>query len=492
MKKITSKIALLLIFGLVSFNINAQTTYYEDFRYENEARGFTVQKVSLGGQAADQVGKRVNDVVDAGDSDPVFDESLRPANRIPSGVTRQQRSIAFTNTSGSPADTNFEIEAWALMTNQDLSSTNNPKVSFWTQQRYVKGSGATLTIWVSENYTHGNAISSATWTNETENIIGKIATADVAPQTFVFGSLNLNAYKSASVTVAFKINTDNSAYVKDVSQHGTFYISDVKFEAARETVADGEFSALNTSASGQTGVFNTPTASIDEANFSNTSKWADIFTSQSSVPRLANGVLIPINEGYKFEVADKYDPIAITEIKYQLANATSNKGNNEAGEPTASKWVMQGSTDDTNWDDLNTPLGMFSSNSGTTPYTLALNTKKAYRYYRFVLAEAWRPNQTFTSLQQLNFTVDNKVLSVKNTIINDTFSVYPNPTNSFINISDKNNTIKNVKLMDFTGKLIYNNNNINTINVANFSKGLYILRVETKQGGIASKKVIIN
>lgn len=484
------KITLFIIFGLFVFSIGAQTFYYEDFRYENEGRGFTVQKVNLGGQVASAVGKRVGDIVDAADSNPVFDESSRPANRIPNGTAREQRTIAFNNTSGADATlANHEIEAWALMTNQDLSSENKPKVSFWTQQRFVKGGGATLTVWVSENYTHGSLPATATWTNETANITGAIATSDVSPQTYVFGELDLSSYSGASVTVAFKVVTDNSAYEKDVKQHGTFYISDVKYDAERQDVANGAFSALNTSSSGQAGIFSTPKSSISESNFSNTTKWGDIFTSLTSTPRLAENMLIPVGEGYKFEVADKYNPIVISEVRYILVNATSNKG-----APDESKWVVQGSNDDSNWDNLCDPVGMFSNNSGAgSEFPITLTTTKAYRYYRFVLSTAWTPNQKFTALHQLDFTVDDSVLSTKedNTLKNS-FKVYPNPTNNFINISKLNLEIKNVQLIDVTGKVIYKNNNVQPIDIRNYSKGLYILKITSKKGAIGSKKIIIN
>jgi hypothetical protein len=493
MKKITLKIALFLTFGLIMFSMNAQTIYYEDFRYENEGRGFTVQKVALGGQTAGDVGKRVSDIVDASDSNPVYDESSRPTNRIPNGTARDQKTIAFKNTSGADATlANHEIEAWALMTNQDLSTANSPKVSFWTQQRSVVGGGANLTIWVSENHTHGSLPNTATWTNETANITGSIATSDVLVDTYVFGELDVSAYKSKSVTIAFKVLTDNTAFSDGVSQHGTFYISDVKFAAAREDVANGAFSALNISGTGQTGIFNTPSASMSDSNFSNTSKWADVLTTEGAVPRFANGVEIPVGEGYKFEVADKYNSIAVSEVRYIIANATSNKGQT-AGVDQESIWIVQGSNDDTTWDDLSDPVGMYSTNSGSTEYPITLTTTKAYRYYRFVLSTAWTPNSAYTALQQLDFTVDSSVvLSNEDNELSNAIKIYPNPSSSVINISNSNVNIKNIKLIDVTGKVIYNNVNAQSINVSNFSKGLYILRIESQEGAVSSKKVIIN
>src|SRR5690606_14969328 len=140
---------------------------------------------------------------------------------------------------------------------------------------------------------------------------------------------------------------------------------------------------------------------------------------------------IPAGEGYKFEVSGAYNPIAVTEVRYIFANGTSNKG--DEGE---SKWIVQGSNDNANWDDLCAPFGMFSNNSGAgAEYPMALTTNKAYRYYRFVLASDWTPNQNFTALHQLDFTVDSTVLSIANNSISENdFSVYPNPSESFLNI----------------------------------------------------------
>ena len=430
MQKIILKITLLFAFVAVVFSLTAQTIYYEDFRYATEVRGFTVQHVALDGQSADEVGKRVSDVVDASDSSPVFEESSRPANGIPSGVARDQRTISLSNTS-EPTVGNFEnheIEAWALITNQDLSAVNLPKVSFWTQQRFVFGGGATISVWVSENYTHGaggtnftdSPPSAATWTNETANIVGAIATSDMSPQTYVRGELDLSDYTGASVTIAFKVVTDDTAYETGINQHGIFYVSDVKFEgtaADAEDVANGAFSALNTSSSGQTNVFNTPSASISQANFSNMSAWTNIFTTETSVPRLANGVLIPTNEGYKFEISSAYNPTIVTELRIKLANGTANNG-----APDESRWKVQGSNDDSTWDDLCTPFGMFSGNTVPNIGTVALTTAQAYRYYRIVLATVWTPNQNFTALQEIDFTIGDVPVVTTEDVANGVFS----------------------------------------------------------------------
>lgn len=89
-------------------------------------------------------------------------------------------------------------------------------------------------------------------------------------------------------------------------------------------------------------------------------------------------------------------------------------------------------------------------------------------------------------------TINAAVLSVADDELRNAISVYPNPTSNFITISNANASIKNVKLIDVTGKVIYNNNNAEPIDVRNYSKGLYILKIASKEGGVASKKVVIN
>lgn len=487
MKKNTHNALIVFLLGFLPYSLFAQTFFYEDFRYDAGNNGFTVQHVALGGQTAAEVGKRIADIPDANDSDPVFDENSRPTNRIPQGGLRAQRAISFKNTSGSsPNFTNHAIEAWAMMTTQDLSNKNAPKVSFWTQQRYVKGGGAALSIWVSEDYTEGDAPSTATWTDETANITGSITTSDEAPQTYVSGELDLSNYSSSTVTVAFKVVTDNTPYDAD-NAHGTFYISDVRFDVTPQDVADGVIDS-NVSATNQSSVFISPYASIDEDNFSNTSVWGNIFSTENSVPRLEVNTLIPINEGYQFEVSDVYNPILVTEMTYLFANGASNKG-----APDESEWIVQGSNDNSNWDNLSDSFGMFTSNSAPNTGTISLTTSQPYRYYRFVLAKAWTPNSTFTALQKLDFTVDSQALSVKETSLDTSFTIFPNPSNSkiHINVNASDVEVQNVSLISFGGKEVYQNSNSNPIDVSSFAKGLYILKIVSNEGIVTHKKVMI-
>ena len=256
---------------------------------------------------------------------------------------------------------------------------------------------------------------------------------------------------------------------------------------AQVDVAAGAFSALNTSSSGQASVFKTPTFSTAQSNFSNTSteKFNNIFALDTSVPRLADGVLSPIGEGYKFEVSATYNPILVSEVRFIFNNGASNKG-----APNSSQWKVQGSNDDAAWTDLSANIVMTSANNAVET-AVPLNSLIPYRYYRFVLVHAWTPNQQFTALTQLDFTVA-YVLSVENDVLNDAFEVYPNPANSIINISNsKNIDVKNVKLINVIGKEVYSNNDSAPIDVKGYSSGIYFMKIETAEGAVSSRKVII-
>ncbi|MDO5980171.1 polysaccharide lyase family 8 super-sandwich domain-containing protein [Flavivirga spongiicola] len=71
--------------------------------------------------------------------------------------------------------------------------------------------------------------------------------------------------------------------------------------------------------------------------------------------------------------------------------------------------------------------------------------------------------------------------------------IYPNPTNSVLNIgiSDASVQTKNVQLIDISGKIIYNNKSKKPIRVNDFAKGLYFLRITTKENNKIVKKVIV-
>jgi hypothetical protein len=65
-------------------------------------------------------------------------------------------------------------------------------------------------------------------------------------------------------------------------------------------------------------------------------------------------------------------------------------------------------------------------------------------------------------------------------------AVYPNPTTDIINVSQ---TVNNVTVYDLSGKQVYKGQD-STISLKNLNNGMYILRLETQEGAIMTKKII--
>jgi len=86
------------------------------------------------------------------------------------------------------------------------------------------------------------------------------------------------------------------------------------------------------------------------------------------------------------------------------------------------------------------------------------------------------------------------ILSVEDTSFSSNITVYPNPSNSIISIQNLNPSIKikAVNLIDLTGRLLYQQQNANPIQVKPYAKGVYFLKIKNEMGTAIQKKIIIN
>lgn len=71
------------------------------------------------------------------------------------------------------------------------------------------------------------------------------------------------------------------------------------------------------------------------------------------------------------------------------------------------------------------------------------------------------------------------------------FSVYPNPTSSIVKIDDTSFTLKNVEAYNIIGKKVFTSFK-NEINLEELVNGVYVLKVQSKNGKIATKRIIKN
>ena len=71
-------------------------------------------------------------------------------------------------------------------------------------------------------------------------------------------------------------------------------------------------------------------------------------------------------------------------------------------------------------------------------------------------------------------------------------SVYPNPTTGLFRIQNTGSKIQSVEVYDVFGKLISStevNDNDVTIDVSNYTKGVYFTRIRTENGTVTKKVV---
>lgn len=84
------------------------------------------------------------------------------------------------------------------------------------------------------------------------------------------------------------------------------------------------------------------------------------------------------------------------------------------------------------------------------------------------------------------------VLNTTNFEIENELKIYPNPTNSIINIDSKNMIVKKLSLVDLNGRILELENSFENqaeINISNLKNGIYLMEIKTEKG-VIFKKVI--
>jgi len=120
--------------------------------------------------------------------------------------------------------------------------------------------------------------------------------------------------------------------------------------------------------------------------------------------------------------------------------------------------------------------------SETNTYYLGFNAKNAI-------------NATGTHALILDNLFVDQVLAVKDVDASN-FTVYPNPANNILNVSNKvNDLINNIQIKDLTGKTVKESNFVAQssiqMNIADIAAGVYMMTINTQQGSI-TKKIVKN
>ncbi len=87
-----------------------------------------------------------------------------------------------------------------------------------------------------------------------------------------------------------------------------------------------------------------------------------------------------------------------------------------------------------------------------------------------------------------SYSTNCSTLSVGEVSLNNSVSIYPNPTTSILNIEMSQN-LKQVQIFTLLGKKILETNNT-VLNLSNVLSGVYILKVENTEGKIAVRKIV--
>src|SRR5690606_26992368 len=165
------------------------------------------------------------------------------------------------------------------------------------------------------------------------------------------------------------------------------------------------------------------------------------------------------------------------------------------GDPATTTWtnlpLVSGKLA-TNSDGLNYVKGVvdltdFANGPNGATVTLALRYQGSASAY-----SNSNRNGTFY-FSDLQFFVQSSPLSVGSALINNSdIQVYPNPVSTILNVAISSSLqIEKIKLIDISGKTMYYDKDIRSIDLSRFSPGLYFLSFESKKGHVLTKKVMV-
>jgi len=104
------------------------------------------------------------------------------------------------------------------------------------------------------------------------------------------------------------------------------------------------------------------------------------------------------------------------------------------------------------------------------------------------------PQYTFNANQSLQLFAHFSLSTYTTPGLNNLFKIYPNPANDKLYLHFGVDDIKEIQLMDITGKIVYKNTEVNqneTIDLSQFNSGLYLIQIH-KSNNMQIVKVRIN
>jgi len=120
------------------------------------------------------------------------------------------------------------------------------------------------------------------------------------------------------------------------------------------------------------------------------------------------------------------------------------------------------------------------------------------RYIRLTVIGAASYTGPWCSISDMEIICAGANLSLQESLFEETFSIYPNPFKDNLTVkflANNSNNISKIRLVDFTGKTIYEQNDIASImslkSSEKLSNGLYFIQIiNTNNQVITTRKVI--
>ena len=141
--------------------------------------------------------------------------------------------------------------------------------------------------------------------------------------------------------------------------------------------------------------------------------------------------------------------------------------------------------------DFSAPFLIYSNNSASTPNPPSLNLGTWVENTGVTSSncggDLTNANTTLTGDVQDNITLGTNVLTFDNSI-----KIYPNPTQSILSVSSTLSKIQEIQFYSISGnKVLSVNSKFESINTAQLSPSIYLLKIINSDGFIAYKKMII-
>ena len=143
--------------------------------------------------------------------------------------------------------------------------------------------------------------------------------------------------------------------------------------------------------------------------------------------------------------------------------------------------------------DVGQPEVLTIAETPNIDWTFSYSLSGSYDADMTITSSGWGDQGLFVVLEELSSC---NPLKVEKPVINDLINIYPNPTENTINVEINSQNINSfdTEIYNVQGKLIfmknYKSNSIN-IDISDFSKGMYLLKIKDEKGNIIKTEKIV-